>query len=500
MDDGDGKTGETDGGRMKLPCRILLFHAINPFVESQNRYPSLGLGYLLAILERELGSQVEVRMAEWGLEELIRDFQPDLLCLSSVTQNFNLARAYAEIAKNADLPVIIGGYHITELPENLTESMDVGVIGEGEYTLLELVDVFIRHGGFPKNELSKINGIVFRDNEELIRTPPREVIGKKSKSLDELPMPDRRMMRVRPHSNMLTSRGCPYSCSFCASTHFWPSIRYFSPEFMMEEIRSLRDNYGVRYITFHDDLFIANVKRLEAFHELVMREGLPKQGFRFSCASSATRITDDMARMLKDMNFVSISMGLESGNQEVLTRLKGSAFKVSINEDAIRMLHRHGIHPHASFILGERYETLEQMEETYDFIRRNPLSLVNIYVLVPLPGTPVWEDALSRGLVSNDMDWDRLNSSFEQDWRNVILVSEAVERRDLHRIYMRLKRLRLFKYARAISNHPFQMDLLEFGRAKLVESTYRLKNRMTGHGRSINESLENLITRGAQGH
>lgn len=482
---------------MSAPLRILLFHAINPFVEAQNRYPALGLGYLLAILERELGAEVEVRLEEWGLEETIRDFKPDLLCLSSVTQNFNLARAYAEIAQHAGLPVIVGGYHITELPENLTDAMDVGVIGEGEYTLLELVDLFRRRGAFPKEELAEIRGIVFREGEELVKTPPREVIGRKTKSLDELPMPDRRMMRVRPHSNMLTSRGCPYNCSFCASTHFWPSIRYFSPEYMMEEIRSLRDNYGVRYITFHDDLFIANVKRLEAFHELVMKEGLPKQGFRFSCASSATRITDDMARMLKEMNFVSVSMGLESGNQEVLTRLKGRAFRVEINEEAVRTLHRHGIHPHASFILGERHETLEQMEESYEFIRRNPLSLVNIYVLTPLPGTPVWQDALSRGLVSEDMDWDRLNISFELDWRNVILVSEAVERRDLHAMYLRFKRLRLLKYARAISHHPFQMDLLEYGRAKLVESAYRLKNRLMGGGRSINESLESLIARGA---
>ena len=482
---------------MSHPLRILLFHAINPFVEAQNRYPALCLGYLLAILERELGSEVEVRLAEWGLEEIIRDFKPDLLCLSSVTQNFNLARAYAEIGKSAGLPVIIGGYHITELPENLTAAMDVGVIGEGEYSLLELVEVFRAHGAFPKQELSEICGIVFRDGDELVKTPAREVIGLKAMSLDELPMPDRRMMRVRPHSNMLTSRGCPYNCSFCASTHFWPSIRYFSPEYMIEEIRSLRDNYGVRYITFHDDLFIANVKRLEAFHELVLREGLPKQGFRFSCASSATRISDDMARMLKDMNFVSISMGLESGNQEVLTRLKGRAFRIEVNEEAVQTLHRHGIHPHASFILGERYETIEQMEETYEFIRRNPLSLVNIYVLTPLPGTPVWHDARSRGLVSEDMDWDRLNISFELDWRNVILVSEAVDRRDLHSIYMRFKRLRLLKYARAMAHHPFQMDLLEYGRAKFVENAYRLKNRLTGGGKSINESLESLIVRGA---
>jgi radical SAM superfamily enzyme YgiQ (UPF0313 family) len=471
------------------PTRILLVNAINPFVEAQNRYPALGLGYLVSMLQRELGQTVDVRLIEWGVEEQIRDFRPHLFCVSSVSQNFQLAKKYARTAHQAGIPVIVGGYHITEIPDNLTESMNVGVIGEGEYTLLDLVEVFKSHGSLVPSAMAAIDGIVYWDGDERVQTPNREVVGKSSRSLDELPMPDRSMMRVRPHSNMLTSRGCPYTCSFCASTRFWPNIRYFSPEVMIEEIMHLRDTYGVRYITFHDDLFIANTKRLEALHALVMREGLPRQGFRFSCASSATRITDDMARMLKEMNFVSVSMGLESGNQDVLTRLKGNAFKVEINEQAVETLHRHGIHPHGSFIIGERQETLEQMRETYDFIKRSPLSLVNIYVLTPMPGTPVWHEAKGRGLVSDDMDWDRLNISFELDWQRVILVSETVDRRDLHQMYLKLKRLRLFKYARAVAGHPFQMDLVEYARAKVVERAYRLKSRLFSDGGGINQGL-----------
>jgi radical SAM superfamily enzyme YgiQ (UPF0313 family) len=463
---------------------VLFAHAVNPFVEAQNRYPALGIGYLVAMLERELGDAVEVRLVERDVEAAIRDFRPHLFCVSSVSQNFNIARAHAALARRAGLPVVVGGYHITEVPESLNDDMDVGVIGEGEHAIVELVELFRKTGGLPAARLADVRGIVYRDGGECVLTEARPVIGATSRSLDELPMPDRRMMRVRPHSNMLTSRGCPYTCSFCASTRFWPNIRYVSPEAMIEEIRHLRDVYGVRYITFHDDLFIANVKRLEAFHELVMREGLPGAGFRFSCASSATRITDDMARMLKEMNFVSVSMGLESGNQEVLTRLKGRAFKVDTNEKAVQTLHRHGIHPHASFIIGEPQETLEQMQETYDFIRRNPLSLVNIYVLTPLPGTPVWHQARERGLVSNDMDWDLLNISFELDWRRVILVSEVVGRRDLHRMYQKMKRLRLVKYARAIASHPFQMDLAEYGRAKAVEAAHRLKSLVTRSDRA----------------
>lgn len=469
--------------------RILLVNAVNPYVEAQNRYPALGLGYLVATLKHQFGSRLELLLVEDGVEETVQSWKPDLLAISSVSQNYKLAMAYAALGREAGIPVIVGGYHITELPGSLSPDMAVGVIGEGERAICDLVELFLEHGSLPEAKLAGVAGIVYWSDGERATTAPREVIGKKGRSLDELPMPDRSMMRVRPHSNMLTSRGCPYNCTFCASTRFWPNIRYFSPEYMIEEVKHLRDTYGVRYITFHDDLFIANVKRLEGFHELVLREGLPQQGFRFSCASSATRITDDMARMLKEMNFVSVSMGLESGNQEVLTRLKGRAFKVDINEEAVHTLHRHGIHPHASFIIGEPNETLEQMEETYQFIRRNPLSLVNIYVLTPLPGTPVWHDAKTKGLVSDDMDWDLLNISFELDWQRVILVSETVSREDLHGMYQRLRRLRLVKYAKALATHPFQMDLAEYGRAKAVEWAYRLKNALTTGG-SINAGLK----------
>jgi radical SAM superfamily enzyme YgiQ (UPF0313 family) len=469
--------------------RILFVNAVNPYVEAQNRYPALGLGYLVAMVKREFGDRVEPLLVESDVEATIRDWRPHLLAISSVSQNYGLASSYARLGREAGIPVVVGGYHITELPSSLTTDMDVGVIGEGEYAICDLLELYLDHGALPPAKLAGLPGLVYWEGDERALSSPREVVGKKSKTLDELPMADRSMMRVRPHSNMLTSRGCPYNCTFCASTRFWPNIRYFSPEYMIEEVKHLRDRYGVRYITFHDDLFIANVKRLEAFHELVLREGLPRQGFRFSCASSATRITDDMARMLKEMNFVSVSMGLESGNQEVLTRLKGRAFKVDTNENAVHTLHRHGIHPHASFIIGEPRESLDQMMETYDFIRRNPLSLVNIYVLTPLPGTPVWHAAKEKGLVSDDMDWDLLNISFELDWQRVILVSETVTREELHRMYRRLKRLRLAKYAKAVLSHPFQMDLAEYGRAKVVEWAYRLRTAVTHGSGPINAGL-----------
>ena len=454
------------------PLKILFVNAINPFVEAQNRYPGLGMGYLVSMLRKQLGPNVDCRLIENHVEETIQAWKPDLLAISSVSQNYNIAKRYAKLGREAGLPVVVGGYHITEVPSTMTRDMDVAVIGEGEYTICDLAMLWIEHRSFPAEKLAQITGISYWDGGEQVFTPHREVVGKTSRVLDEIPMPARDLMAIRPHANMLTSRGCPYTCEFCASTRFWPNIRYFSPEYMLEEVKLLVRDYGVRYITFHDDLFIANVKRLRQFHELILREGLQKK-VQFSCASSATRMTDEMGRLLKEMNFVSVSMGLESGNQEVLTRLKGPQFKVDINRQAVEILRQNGIAVHASFIIGEKHETVEQMEETYRFIRDTPISLVNLYVLTPMPGTPVWHDAKKRGLVSDDMDWDRLNISFEIGWKDVIIVSEASSREEIHRMYRKIRRLRLWKYAKAVAKDPLKMDLLAYMKAKFVERTHR---------------------------
>jgi anaerobic magnesium-protoporphyrin IX monomethyl ester cyclase len=471
------------------PTRILFINTVSEQMESQTRYPSLGLGYLVSMLRQEFGSRLDILLVEKDAAATIERWQPDVLALSSVSVNFNQAKRYAQLGHDRGIPVIVGGYHITELPSCLEPTMDVGVIGEGEKTICDLMEIYLATGELPPDRLRWVQGIVYWDSGERVETEPREVIGKKVKRLDEIPMPARDMLDVRPHTNMLTSRGCPYKCTFCASTKFWPSMRYFSPEYMVEEIKYLVKNHGVRWITFHDDLFIANRKRVHAFHELVMREGFPKQGIRFSCESSATLITDDMARMLKEMNFVTVFMGLESGNQEVLTRLKGPAFSVEKNRQAVEALHRNGIHAHACFVIGEPQETLEQMEDTYQFIRSLPLSYVNTLVLTPLPGTPLWHNAKTRGLVSDDMDWDRLSLQFDRDWEKVVLLSEQVSREELHKMFYRIHRLCLWKTLKTLPWHPLRGQAIEYGLAKIAESLHAVGKRygLTTLGRSATQ-------------
>jgi anaerobic magnesium-protoporphyrin IX monomethyl ester cyclase len=119
-------------------------------------------------------------------------------------------------------------------------------------------------------------------------------------------------------------------------------------------------------------------------------------------------------------------MGLEPGSDKTLNYLKGKAFSVQKNRQAIEILKNHGITGNASFVIGSPEETLDEIMETFRFIKESPVCLVDVYVLTPYPGTPIWDYALSQELVSNDMDWERLNVNFEVSYQNIILLSQQL--------------------------------------------------------------------------
>ena len=437
------------------PFKVLLVNCVDPDSEVQTRYPALGLGYLAASLNRAYGEEVRVRIVGRGVETALREDPPALVGLSTVSENFGRAARYAAAAKSLGVPVVVGGAHISQVPETLTADMDVACLGEGEETIVTLVRLSMEKGEWLKEDLASVPGIAFRDGGRLVENPRPAPLGQGEQWLDRLPVPDRSPFTVRSHTNMLTSRGCPHRCLFCASTRYWPGLRFFSAEYVAEEVRLLVERHRVNYITFHDDLFLAHRPRLERLAELLGRNGVLKRGVRFSCSASVTHLDDDTVRLIKSMNFVTVAMGLESGNDTVLKYLKGPAFSVEKNAAAVEALHRHGIHAHGSFILGSPIETWDSVRDTYEFIRRTPLSLPGINVLTPLPGTPVWDLALKAGLVSLDMDWSRLAIDFQHNWRRAILLPGNLTREELYRAYRRLRNLRARRMLASIWTHPF---------------------------------------------
>lgn len=440
--------------------KVLFIRAVDVISEVESRYPGLGLAYLASSLKYRFGENFfDFKIIERGdeieVKKQILSFKPDIVGISSVTQNYNLAKDYAKYAKSCGIPVIIGGVHISMLPESLSEDMDVACIGEGEKTIVELFELFIRRGRFPKNELKNIKGIAYRENDEvLVKTGTMPLIQK----LDDIRMPARDLLEIGKHSYIFSSRGCPYRCSFCASSRFWNTVRLFSAEYVVKEIKELYEKYNVKIISFYDDLFIISPQRLADITMLLKKEEMHGK-IKFTCSCRSNLVNDNTAKLLKKMGVVSVGLGLESGSGRILNYLKGESTSIQHNINAVKILKKHGIAVNASFVIGSPDETEMEMMETYNFIKKNNLDLVDIYVLMPLPGTPVWQYALDKNLVSSDMDWSKLNVNFEMNHRKSIVVSEIYTRDQMYGFYKKFRRLRLYMNIKNIWHSPFLTDL-----------------------------------------
>lgn len=427
--------------------KILLVNAINKAKPIEVSFPPLGLAYIASYLQARASFPVQVRVIDDvdSVEEEMKAFGPDLLGVSSVSQNFGRALKACSLAKARGIPVIVGGVHVTMLPEVIPLTADLAVIGEGEETMLEIVELLNREGALEPNELREIDGIAFREpNGTVHRTRPRSLIV----PIDSLPLPDRTLLKMPAKGGLVylfSSRGCPYKCTFCASTRFWKKARFFSAEYVLKEIKEIIDEYSPRFISFKDDLFVADLQRLNKIVEYIERDRINRRvGFYVSCR--ADLVTEEVVSLLKRMNVVHVSMGLESGNERILRYLKGRTATIEDGLRAIGLLRKWRVQSNASFIIGSPDETEEEVLDTLNFARRSGLTSFATYVLTPFPGTPLWGEAERRGLVSNDMDWDKLAIDLDDDQQGKIILSEKISRKRLIELLQDFRRLETRKH------------------------------------------------------
>jgi radical SAM superfamily enzyme YgiQ (UPF0313 family) len=459
----------------------LLLAEISP-ADQRNARLTNGLGYIAAYLRHQL-PQIEARIIKgdpaW-IDRAVKEYQPDVVGLSTVSQYYALAVKAAEICQRGGAFVVLGGHHLSALPGSMTSSMDLGVIGEGESVMLDICRTYLDRGPDPEAFVA-IPGVTLRDSQGQIRlSEPRPV----HRPLDDFPFPARDLMHIRPGASVgvITSRGCPYRCVFCVSSAFWGKIRYHSPKYVVAEIKEIVEQYQSPHIYFWDDLFVANLKRVEEIATLLQREP-SLHGLKYSLTCRANLATDELARLLKGMNVVEVMLGLESMAPRTLQYLKPHV-TVDENREAVETLHRHGLNVTGFFVVGSPQETPEEIELTLDYVRTAPLYRAEAYLLTPLPGTQVWDYAVEHGLLNpDDVPWERLYIDNPVDPTNGIHLAKTLSEEELHGYWREFQRIRRRKNRlNLLRRVPQHLSLLlRSPRAELAIVAERLKTFRHGH-------------------
>src|SRR3989338_2151874 len=356
---------------------VLLLHpstfrkSYGAYAAAGGRSQPLGICYIAAVLEENSidAGILDADILNLTFEQTLEDIEkkkPEILMISVLTATFDgsvdLARALK--SKNPGIKIIVGGPHLAIDPEDTMKNdcFDVGVIGEAEYTTLELVQCLLKNEDF-----SRIKGIIYMSNVNLAKTEDRELI----KNLDEVPMPAYHLLphlglyhpqihsyKYKPIISMVTSRGCPHRCIFCDQGVFGKTFRYVSGRKIVDQIEEAQKKFGVREVMFYDDVFTLNKSRIyEMCREIEKR----KIKIAWSCSARANHVDNDLLKSMKKAGCWMIGIGIESGNQEILDFIKKD-LKLERIKESVEWANQEGIKVRGFFQIGHPKETKESIE------------------------------------------------------------------------------------------------------------------------------------------
>lgn len=340
-----------------------------------------------------------------SFERLLKHHPVDFVGISAMTGGFNNAVQLASIAKKYGIFVAMGGFHPTSLPEEVLnlECVDVVVIGEGEETFRELVI----HGP-SKN----VRGLAFMAGGGIVFTGRRPVID----TIDSIAFP---MRSLRPRrfgekgseysiDTIYTSRGCPWTCSFCANDQMHKKWRGRSPENVIEELAMLHHPKIKKHIKIWDANFLTNIKRAEKICDLLIERGLTN--FKFGSESRVKDIirAERILGKLRKVGLHLIGLGIESPNAKTLEHMKKNNMLEDVGK-AIELCKKYGISTEGYFIIGHHSETVEDTLIYPEYAKSIGLSKSIFMVMTPYPGTEIFREYKNENKIVS-YDWDLYNN------------------------------------------------------------------------------------------
>ena len=367
--------------------KIVLIQPPSPFLLIDKWDLPLSLLYLKGFLQKK-GHAVRI-VHPSGEDDYLKQIplDGDIYGVTVFTPQHEISIEIGKhLREQTEAVLVAGGNHVTAIPQEflLQSDFDIVVRGEGEFTLNDICS---------GKALVEIDGISYKDKGKIVHAPDRSFC----KNIDEIPFPRFDSIDLReygnafidqPHStysvDIMTSRGGPQACSFCASSQFWKrKIRFHSVKYILEYIDYLYKE-GINDFIFADDNFCLSYTRLD---KICLK--LQSLQSRWMCTTRSDCVTPELADLLKRSGCQKVSLGIESGSDEVL-ELVNKNTTVRDHEKAVRILKKAGLQVTAFLIVGLPGENLKTEHDTIRFIREQPIDFYTISTFVPYPGTPIW--------------------------------------------------------------------------------------------------------------
>ena len=437
------------------PAYSPLYELITGKTKYKEVSPPLGLLYVAAALERD-GHQVEIVDGEVDdltpdqILQKIEHSKPDIVGAGATTVDFDYANVVLKgVKERFDIITILGGPHATILPsDSLYENphIDYLIRGEGEITTRELLKQL---GG--NRDFSHVEGLSYREHGKIVNNEERPFIP----DLNENPLPARHllvqnkyllpvarkgMQRMTP---IQTMRGCPFKCVYCYRM-FGNSVRFRDTVPVVDEIEDCISNYGIQTVTFVDDTFAINPRRVSDLCEEIIKRKLK---FSWRCYTRANTLNEELVKIMKEAGCQQISVGVESGNQEILDRA-GKDMKLEDYVKVYELLERFDFEKRGSFILGLPYENAKTLRDTIDFAKRLRLDRAFFNICTPYPETELFRMAQrGEGLRLRNHSWKELRR-----WGNAVIELEDVSADELIE-WQRIAMMEFYARPRIILHH-----------------------------------------------
>ena len=371
--------------------------------------PPVGLASLAGYLLPH-GHEVQIidcNALGMSVKQAVREIQsnpPDLLGLYTISYNYpcieRLVKGIRDV--NKSLKIVAGGPHVTFLPEQTLEdtTIDYCVLGEGEETLLELVQRL--DGDLNNRDLSDVAGLAYRSSDgEIIVTSERLTV----KDIDSIPFPAIHLLpslgkyelyllhhKRLPYMTVASSRGCPYKCVFC-ETPSGKTVRAHSPEYVVDYLGHLSKDYGVKEAFFVDDTFTLNEKRVLTICDLMLKKNLD---LTWSGTAHANVKNMDMFKVMRKAGCWIVALGAETGNQKIIDTLDKGTTLENIRATA-KGITDAGLKLKTFFVLGNPGDTIETIDETIQFAKLLKGHFPVFSLMTPYPGAPLWKTAEQYG-------------------------------------------------------------------------------------------------------